>query len=96
MPGSLLGVVGIHEGSGVAGDEHGSQEGVGDDGDDDDGGDDGGLGLAEADPGILQIADGLVVELLVTQALALVDEGKLLCGDIHVVLILSHIISLPF
>ena len=91
--GTLLGVVGVHETVLIFGQERGNH-GEDEDDQDDTGSRHGGLVLAEADPGILKVADGLVVKLHVGKTLAHVDESKLLGADF--LILVCHLTVPPF
>ena len=66
----------------MAGDQQGGDEGENNDQDDDDCADNSCVALAETDPGILEIANGLVLKLLIGNTLAVVDQAEFFLGDL--------------
>ena len=93
----LLGIVGIHKAGVVAGVENRGEESEKHDADDDDRGHHGGMVLAEANPRILEIADGLILKLFIGDALAAVYKFKFFRGDLRRAIIhFRHLISPPF
>ena len=78
----LFGVINVHKGGAVAGDQQRCEQGKEDDEQDDDRRCDGSLVLAEADPCVLEIADGLIFELLVAQATVFLYQREFLTRDI--------------
>jgi hypothetical protein len=65
----------------MVGNQQGCNKGIQNDGNDNHRCHNGSLGLTETDPGILEVANGLILKLLVAEALTFVDEGKLILGN---------------